>query len=370
MKILFLSHTYIGGNYVVGSHHLAQKMYEKGHEVYHVSTPVTLFHKLLIKDKKKLDLAKKYTEEINKDDGVKNLIPLGILPWKLAKFLFIVSNGKVNLASKLINKVKIPKEFDCVFIDQPIFYGIEKKITAKKWVYRPTDVYPLLANDKSLYKLEKKVLLKCSSVICTSNPVKKHIENYNINVPINVVENGVNIQMFRNKIHNNFKENSDFNIVYIGAFDKRFDFDIIFNVAKKYLDFKFFLIGPMDNEKKEIYSNCQNVFCLGPIKYKDIPNLLMEQNVTILPMSSDESNQGRSPMKIYEYLAAGKIVIAKKTEELERRNEQNVYLYNTEEEFVNLLNNVKNGNIFYTYQDYSEHDWETKVNQLFKYSDI
>ena len=41
MKIAFLSHTAMGGDFVVGSHHLATALAARGHDVLHMSAPVT-----------------------------------------------------------------------------------------------------------------------------------------------------------------------------------------------------------------------------------------------------------------------------------------------------------------------------------------
>ena len=44
LTIVFASHTFMGGTFVVGSHHLARCLANQGHRVLHLSTPVTPFH--------------------------------------------------------------------------------------------------------------------------------------------------------------------------------------------------------------------------------------------------------------------------------------------------------------------------------------
>lgn len=365
MKILFLSHTYIGGSYVVGSHHLAEQLYKQGHEVYHVSTPLTIFHKAFSKDKLRLEIAKKYNYELNKKTGVRNLIPMGILPWKLSKYIYLFTKGRLNLTSIIINKNKIPSEYDYIFIDQPFFEGLQKKLKYTNLIYRPTDVYPLLLDDETIRILEENILDYCSSVVCTSTPVKSHIEMYNKNLKIKVIENGVDINHFISA-EGMFIESklNEFKIIYVGALDKRFDFDIITSVASKVSNFTFYLVGPFDNEVEDKLANIPNIKLLGGIEYANIPKYIKSMDVTILPMSNDKSNEGRSPMKIYEYLSCEKVVIARNTLELARRNENNVYLYKNEEEFIQLLQQVYTQKITFLKQDYKEHDWSYKAQQL------
>lgn len=368
LKILFLSHTYIGGDFVVGSHHLSKSLSEMGHDVYHMSTPISLFHLLLKKNYLKFKLALKYNYEMKKDTGVKNLIPISLMPWSLAKYIYIVSKGKLNLSSIIINK--IPKDFDVIYMDQPTFLGVEKKIGYKKLIYRPTDVYPVIRNDETIELLESKILNVSNSVVCTSEPVKKYIQNLGFKGKINIIENGVNISHFTKAKNINNRSNklsldkNDLNIIYFGALDDRFDFNIILKVAKARPMYKFHIIGPMSKYVPKELTSMSNINLIGPVDYNLLPDYMIDMNLAILPLNENDANQGRSPMKIYEYLAGGKLVVTKKTLELDRRNDINIHMYNNFEELVEILDKVYNSELFFRETDYSIFDWHSKASQL------
>ena len=53
-----------------------------------------------------------------------------------------------------------------------------------------------------------------------------------------------------------------------------------------------------------------NLVALGSVDYSKLPQILSQCAVGLLPMSDDASNAGRSPMKFFEYLAAGLPVVS------------------------------------------------------------
>jgi hypothetical protein len=52
-----------------------------------------------------------------------------------------------------------------------------------------------------------------------------------------------------------------------------------------------------------------NVTAIGPVDYGRVPGLLQAHAVGLLPFTESELNAGRSPMKLFEYLAAGLYVL-------------------------------------------------------------
>ena len=53
--------------------------------------------------------------------------------------------------------------------------------------------------------------------------------------------------------------------------------------------------------------------------YQSIASELHRARVGLLPLSASRENEGRSPMKLYEYLAAGLRVLARSTSTLVER---------------------------------------------------
>jgi glycosyltransferase involved in cell wall biosynthesis len=107
--------------------------------------------------------------------------------------------------------------------------------------------------------------------------------------------------------------------VYIGALDARLDFVMIRELCLAIPQLTVILIGPLLNPPPQALSCLRNLLLLGPRSYDSIPAFLQHAEVGLLPLTSHPSNAGRSPMKLYEYGAAGLCVVAISTPELSRR---------------------------------------------------
>lgn len=94
----------------------------------------------------------------------------------------------------------------------------------------------------------------------------------------------------------------------------KMDFDLLCTVAQKKFDWPFVLIGPIgrgdpstDVAKLRAQSN---IILLGERSYAELPRYIKAFDVCLIPNNLNESNRGSLPMKFFEYLAAGKPVVA------------------------------------------------------------
>lgn len=324
MKILFLSHTPIGGSFVVGSHHLAKEFVQIGHEVAHLSPPVTPAHLLFIKKPFERQRFKRWLSQGALINGVHDLIPASFLPWGLARRIgkpFFTFGQAVNASAlKLLVKHGFNQP-DLIFIDEPRLGFLLNSFPKARIIYRPTDLYAEIRNDLSILDAEHEVIQRSHAFIATSQPVAEHLQTLGVK-DVLVIENGVEL--------NHFMNGPDFDVdaelpsspraVYAGALDHRFGVDSIIEAAKLNPNLSFVLIGPANAIIRKAFENSTNIVLLGSVPYERLPSYLRRCQVALLPLSNDPSNRGRSPMKLFEYAALGLPVIATQTEELARRN--------------------------------------------------
>ncbi|MBM3127925.1 MAG: glycosyltransferase family 1 protein [Chloroflexi bacterium] len=94
----------------------------------------------------------------------------------------------------------------------------------------------------------------------------------------------------------------------------KMDFDLLCAVAQRKLDVPFVLIGPIgrgDPSTNVARLRAQaNIILLGERAYAELPRYVKAFDVCLLPNRLNESNRGSLPMKFFEYLAAGKPVVA------------------------------------------------------------
>jgi teichuronic acid biosynthesis glycosyltransferase TuaH len=371
----------MGGSFVVGSHQYAKVLSESGHKVVHVSTPLTPFH-LLKRDEETKGKIKKANILRKVNDNLYDFIPSTIsLPWKLSGKLYSIFRFNFAILSlthninNILCEVFGDKEIDYLIIDQPTMVGVERHINAKKVIYRPTDNYSEFMNDLNIIKAEIEILNNAHGLVATSKPVLENaLKMYNKNLPNLVIENGVDFEHFSKKqgIPNEYKRLSNKKLIYVGAIDERLDLDILVRLSNDiHLNIDVIVIGPVEGSIIAKNKNNQNLHFLGAKNYKKIPAFLQHADIAILPLSNHKVNQGRSPMKLYEYGAAGLPVIVKETVELVRRKEEFMFFYNNFDEMrgavITLLSKEFNSNIIR--ESVKKYSWKSKTEKLLTFID-
>ncbi len=100
---------------------------------------------------------------------------------------------------------------------------------------------------------------------------------------------------------------------YHGMIARWFDFDLLGSVAAQLPDVAFVLVGPVDPSVREslgVLCALPNVHHLGPRPSDVIASYVREFDVGIVPFVVDELTRAVSPLKMYEYMAAGVPVVA------------------------------------------------------------
>lgn len=70
----------------------------------------------------------------------------------------------------------------------------------------------------------------------------------------------------------------------------------------------------------------------GQVRYADVPSYLRAMDVLVLPMPDDRHALTTSPIKLFEYMASGKPIVASDLPSLRRHlNEDNAFLYEAED---------------------------------------
>jgi glycosyltransferase involved in cell wall biosynthesis len=136
-----------------------------------------------------------------------------------------------------------------------------------------------------------------------------------------IADDGVDIEDFKPKQKITYKNSC----VYIGSLFKGKGIDIILKIAKKLNNFNFYIYGDLKTANKEIINDClisKNIKLLGHVPYSKVPKILKSHKIIIMPYSKivfgnhKNTNIGSfmSPLKLFDYLAAGRIVVASKNQ--------------------------------------------------------
>ncbi|HPU35822.1 MAG TPA: glycosyltransferase, partial [Bacillota bacterium] len=113
------------------------------------------------------------------------------------------------------------------------------------------------------------------------------------------------------------------------------DQDLLAAAARAHPDWTLVLIGPVDTETSTL-AGFPNIHLLGHRDYQLLPSYLKGFDAAVIPFRVNELTRGVNPVKLYEYLAAGKPVVSSDLPEVRAFGEM-VALARTPEEFVQKL---------------------------------
>lgn len=99
-------------------------------------------------------------------------------------------------------------------------------------------------------------------------------------------------------------------IGYIGAFYEWIDTVLLLKIAQTHPEWSLVIIGPIHGIDTALFSDCPNVYIMGPRSYADLPQYLSCFDVCMIPFIQNELTFNTNPIKMYEYLAAGKAVVS------------------------------------------------------------
>lgn len=287
--VLFLSHGHWESDFVVGSQHLARELSTAGWRVLRVVTPLSPLHAILKRSDPGNSIRRWFSGDETCVDrfGVTNVRPATLTP---------VQRNSGSYGNRVLRRfgMETPRY---VFVDQPLMLGRWIFDLNSTVIYRPTDIY--LGADYR--RLERRWLGNVDGVVATSEPVLDALD-IPAALPSTVLRNGVDLRNFE-RVQVPWEDRRG--VVYVGALDNRFDWDLLSLVARSLPAIKFTIAGPISS-RPDVPSNVE---LLGPVRYEEVPSLLGAHRVALMPFSDAPENRGRSPMKLYECVAAGLSVV-------------------------------------------------------------
>jgi teichuronic acid biosynthesis glycosyltransferase TuaH len=220
--------------------------------------------------------------------------------------------------AEIVNR-EFPSGVDAVIVDQPTFVSALDNLSRRCLIYRGTDVH----FEPRQARAVRNIGAIADGVVATSEVVLESILRRDPSIPTLVLTNGVDFDQFSSP-----SPSERSGAVYVGALDARFDWHAVQLLAEAFPEQTLRIAGPILADTPGLPSNVE---LLGRVPYEQVPELLASAKLGLLPLSTNESNAGRSPMKLFEYLAAGLFVVASETTTLRALSSPGVYLYSSDE---------------------------------------
>ena len=155
---------------------------------------------------------------------------------------------------------------------------------------------------------------------------------------------------------------------YVGAIADWFDVDLVVQAAVSKPAVTFVLVGSTAFCDTAPLKKLQNVRLVGEVAYSEVPGYVHAFDCCFIPFQLTELIKATNPVKVYEYLAAGKPVVSTKLPELEPISDL-VHLAESADEFVSLIDLALEESTDESLADKranwaSQHDWSNRKDSL------
>ena len=270
---------------------------------------------------------------------------------------------------------KIKKEVSFIYIRSSLFLpliifayilGIE--------VFYETHRKPISSSERRRDYIISKI---ATGIIVISTHMREHYLLYNKNIL--VVHDAVSLKRFTLNIDKNeARQKLDFPLnkkicVYTGTVSRLKGLNYVFDTANILPEVMFILVGQISPEFNNI-NLPQNMRLLGKKEQKELPLILQAADVLLLPHPKGEYSQ--SPMKLFEYMASGRPIVASKLPSIvEVLNDRNAVLVEAESAValasgINKLTDDPNFSKAISeraYNDVKDYTWDVRGNKIAKF---
>jgi GT2 family glycosyltransferase len=153
-----------------------------------------------------------------------------------------------------------------------------------------------------------------------------------------LVRNGVEHDFFSQHCRPNLKlEGIQRPIIgYYGAIAEWVDLDLLRSLAEQHPEWSIVLVGDVFVNDLHTLDSLDNVHLMGRKPYDDMPLYLYHFDVCVIPFLLNEVTHSVDPVKFYEFMSAGKAVVAVPLAELEIYREY-LYFAETPAEFAHQI---------------------------------
>ncbi len=166
---------------------------------------------------------------------------------------------------------------------------------------------------------EQFMLSVADLVVVTAPALLEDKQRYHNNVYL--VKNAVNYTQFAAAVQNAQEPPADMAAIsppiigYVGAIEDKLDYGLLSAVARARPDWSFVMVGPLPTRPTSAawqfrHNHPPNVHLLGRREVTEVPHYIQACQVCVLPYRQDDFTKGIDSLKLYEYLACEKPIVA------------------------------------------------------------
>lgn len=362
----------------VGSHNYSKLFVNDGHDVFWLGGTLHLMNAVRAALGNPNDrglIAHWRNGSTRMNDHLRTYHPLTLLPYRNWRFLgsrWAMENTlpfTVPPVKRILRKYGFDQP-DVLWMGQSHFsLSLLNMVRPRKFIYRVLDSFTDFQGvPGSMHNIEAELIQRADTVFVTARKLFEYAQRIG-GEKVVLLPNGADADHF-SAARPEPADLSQFRrprVLYIGAISYWFDFAMLAYAAQQRPDFDFILIGPGHADLSAL-KDLANVHILGPRPYTDIPAYMQHSDIGIIPFVKDDLTHAISPIKMFEYFAAGLPVVATRLHEIEQLAPP-ALLIDSREDFVTALDEAhRAGRSRPEFLAYAQaNSWQTRYELIKRY---
>ncbi|MCI5083809.1 MAG: glycosyltransferase [Saprospiraceae bacterium] len=276
-----------------------------------------------------------------------NTIPINFLPFgKWYTSLYQRNNQLILKAIQQIIDDYSLKNFIYINCFNPFYAGVlPKSMGAQLSIYQCID--DMMEEEYTARhgnRLEEQAIANADVAFVTSTNLYK-LKSH-LNPETYILHNAADIDIFMRTTQENLPRPAEIQNVqtpiigFMGNLNEyRVDYALLRKIALSHTDKTLLLIGPLnsDDYKHHGLDQLPNVILTGGKNIKELPQYLRYMDCALIPFRVNKQTASVYPLKINEYLAAGRSVISSSFSDDIRSFESQILLANDHDHFIQLI---------------------------------
>ena len=216
-------------------------------------------------------------------------------------------------------------EFAVALVENPFWGAVLREGDFDSVAYDCLDELTLFAGRASADRFagyERRLLAMSGAVFVTAEALEERLHTLEGPAPGPVrVPNGVDVEWFEAHAADSPPELSGIRAPvagYVGVLRSWFDYELLGGLARSMPDVVFAIVGPLDFEFRNAHlRSIPNLLWIGRRDYATMPGYIGRFDVCLIPFVEGKVSATTNPVKVFEYFALGKPVVATPMRELQ-----------------------------------------------------
>ena len=221
-------------------------------------------------------------------------------------------------------------------VQHPYWFDLASFVAPARLVYDCMDFHAGFSNNGESHESVELKLLKLADVTVVTSDFLVDFAQKAGAKKVALIRNAGEFDHFHRAAKVTDSARSKPVIGYYGAIAEWFNPDIIEALARKFPDARIELVGDDSAMVQSRLSRCSNVHFHGEKPYAELPQWLEKFDVCLIPFQISQLTLATNPVKVYEYLSAGKPVVGSKLPELAQFGDL-VYCATDTDDFIRLV---------------------------------